>query len=232
MAFVAGKNLVPNPAAGITALEIGTCLSYKAPYTWGMTEGGQPSKRALRAELRERRRIMTTLERSAAAEGLFTQLVELIKRFDAARIACYLSTGDEPTTRAFLDWAHQHNITAILPVSREDGLMDWVPYAPGSESLDAAGMPAPVGETLGPIALAEVDIIFVPAAGVSREGMRLGWGRGYYDRALGSLNNAAPVYAVVYDHEVLEEVPSEPHDQPVDAVVTPTRSMSCDGSAL
>jgi len=232
MAFVAGKNLVPNPAAGITALEIGTCLSYKAPYTWGMTEGGQPSKRALRAELRERRRIMTTLERSAAAEGLFTQLVELIKRFDATRIACYLSTGDEPTTRAFLDWAHQHNITAILPVSREDGLMDWVPYAPGSESLDAAGMPAPVGETLGPIALAEVDLIFVPAAGVSREGMRLGWGRGYYDRALGSLNNAAPVYAVVYDHEVLEEVPSEPHDQPVDAVVTPTRSMSCDGSAL
>jgi 5-formyltetrahydrofolate cyclo-ligase len=49
---------------------------------------------------------------------------------------------------------------------------------------------------------------------------------------LGSLNNAAPVYAVVYDHEVLEEVPSEPHDQRVDAVVTPTRSMRCDGSAL
>jgi len=232
MAFVAGKNLVPNPAAGITALEIGTCLSYKAPYTWGMTEGAHPSKRALRAELRERRRIMTSVERDTAAEGLFTQLVELIKRCDATRIACYLSTGDEPTTRAFLDWAHQHNITAILPVSREDGLMDWIPFAPGSESLDSAGMPTPVGETLGPIALAEVDVIFVPAAGVSSSGMRLGWGRGYYDRALGSLNNAAPVYAVVYDHEVLEEVPSEPHDQRVDAVVTPTRSMTCDGSAL
>jgi len=150
----------PQPCGGITALEIGTCLSYKAPYTWGMTEGGQPSKRALRAELRERRRIMTTLERSAAAEGLFTQLVELTKRFDATRIACYLSTGDEPTTRNFLEWAHQHAITAILPVSREDGLMDWIPFTPGSESLDSAGMPTPVGETLGPIALAEVDVIF------------------------------------------------------------------------
>jgi 5-formyltetrahydrofolate cyclo-ligase len=193
-----------------------------------MPEGAQPSKRALRAEFRERRRIMTSSEHEAARQGLLAQLVSVTKAHDATRVACYLSTGDEPPTREFLEWAHTEGITAILPISREDGLMDWVAFSPGSEDWDVTGMPVPHGETLGPIALAEVDVIFVPAAAVSQEGMRLGWGRGYYDRALGSLNNDAPVYAVVYDHEVVEFVPQENHDQPVDAVVTPTRSMAFD----
>lgn len=53
--------------------------------------------------------------------------------------------------------------------------------------------------------------------------MRLGWGRGYFDRTLGSLTKRPPVYAVVYDHEVVDSVPKENHDQAVDGVVTPVR---------
>ena len=193
-----------------------------------MSEGAQPSKRALRAELRERRRIMTSSEQESTAAGLRDKLIEVTTAHHASRVACYLSTGEEPPTREYLEWAHDQGISVILPLSREDGLMDWVAYTPGVEGVDVTGMPVPVGELLGPIALAEVDVIFVPAAGVGTDGMRLGWGRGYYDRALGSLNNEAPVYAVVYDNEILDEVPSENHDQPVDAALTPTRTMTFD----
>ena len=193
-----------------------------------MSEGANPSKRALRAELRERRRIMTSSEQESTSTGLRDMLIQVTSDHNASRVACYLSTGEEPPTRDYLEWAHAQGISVILPLSREDGLMDWVAYAPGVEDVDVTGMPVPVGELLGPIALAEVDVIFVPAAGVGADGMRLGWGRGYYDRALGSLNNEAPVYAVVYDHEILDEVPSEHHDQPVDAAVTPTRTMTFD----
>ena len=196
-----------------------------------MSEGAQPSKRALRAELRERRRIMTSLEQESTAAGLYAQLIEVTTAHNARRVACYLSTGEEPPTREYLEWAHGQGISVILPISREDGLMDWIAYTPGVEGVDVTGMPVPVGELLGPIALAEVDMIFVPAAGVGADGMRLGWGRGYYDRALGSLNNEAPVYAVVYDNEILDEVPSENHDQPVDAALTPTRTMTFDTSS-
>jgi len=188
-----------------------------------MPEQAQPSKRALRAELRERRRIMTTSEQTSAAAGLLANLVRVVDQYAAGNIACYLSTGDEPPTREFLEWAHSQSIRVILPVAREDGLMDWAPYDKENEGLDAIGMPAPLGEVLAPIALADVDLIFVPAAAVAQDGMRLGWGRGYYDRALGSLNRAAPIYAVVYDHEVMDDVPRENHDQLVHAVVTPER---------
>ena len=69
----------------------------------------------------------------------------------------------------------------------------------------------------------DVDLMIVPAAAVDRTGMRIGWGRGYFDKTIGSMEGCPPVYAVVYDSEILDEVPSELHDQPVTGAVTPTR---------
>ena len=86
-------------------------------------------------------------------------------------------------------------------------------------------MPEPLGELLGPIAINDVELILVPAASVDATGMRLGWGRGYFDKTLGSMERCPPVYAVVFDSEVVDSVPSERHDQRVDGVVTPTRTL-------
>lgn len=188
-----------------------------------MAEGSEPSKKALRAEIRERRRIMTGPERESAAAGLMQNLQELVTSHSAASISCYLSVNDEPPTRDFIDWALHHGIRVLLPVAREDGLMDWAPYEAGDEAIDASGMPMPTTANLGPIALSEVNLILIPAASIGKDGMRLGWGRGYFDRTLGSLTKRPPVYAVVYDHEVVESVPTENHDQAVDGVVTPER---------
>ena len=109
----------------------------------------------------------------------------------------------------------------LLPVSREDGLLDWAPYDGDEESVDLFGMPMPTCELLGPIAINEVDLIVVPAAAVDRSGMRMGWGRGYFDKTLGSMEACPPVYAVIFDDELLDAVPRERHDQPVNGVVTP-----------
>ena len=83
-------------------------------------------------------------------------------------------------------------------------------------------MPAPTSELLGPIAINGVDLILVPAACVDRGGMRLGWGRGYFDKTLGSMEGCPPVYAVIFDDELVESVPTERHDMPVNGVVTPS----------
>ena len=61
-----------------------------------------------------------------------------------------------------------------------------------------------------------------PAAACDRSGMRMGWGRGYFDKTLGSMDRRPPVYAVVYDDEIVDALPHEPHDQPVDGAVTPS----------
>jgi 5-formyltetrahydrofolate cyclo-ligase len=179
-------------------------------------------KRALRAELRERRRIATVTEREEAAAGITANLVQLATDLRVRSLAAYLSLPDEPPTRDFVRWADGQGIRVLLPISRKDGLLDWAPYDSDDEGVDDFGMPMPTTEVLSPIAINSVDLIVVPAASVDRTGMRLGWGRGYFDKTLGSMEACPPVYAVVFDAELVDEVPSERHDQPVNGVVTPS----------
>ena len=187
-----------------------------------MTDGPELQKRALRAELRERRRIRTATERERAGEQITQHLIDLTSDVGSRSIAAYLSTPEEPGTREFLHWACENNIRVLLPVSRADGLLDWAPYDGDDEDEDLLGMPTPTSELLGPIAINSVDLIIVPAASVDRTGMRLGWGRGYFDKTLGSMENCPPVYAVIFDDELVDSVPAERHDQRVDGVVTPS----------
>jgi 5-formyltetrahydrofolate cyclo-ligase len=186
-----------------------------------MASGDASVKPALRAETRERRRIMTAAERETFAAQLTEQLATLVRETGAQTIGCYLNTVDEPPTRGFVEWAIDNGKDVLLPISREDGLLDWAHFDRGGEDLDVMGMPVPTSELLGPIAIDSVDLMLIPAALVAKTGARLGWGRGYFDRTLGSMAHRPPVFAVVYNHEVVDEVPTEAHDQGVDGAVTP-----------
>lgn len=191
-----------------------------------MPEDPDLQKRILRAELRERRQNMSSRERELATEGFTSRLEELIGSTDADSISCYLSMPSEPNTRPFVNWAEARGIRVLFPVTREDGLLDWTVGEEEIETLGLHGTPEVVGELLGPMAINDVDLIIVPAAAIDATGMRLGWGRGYFDKTLGSMGKCPPVYAVVYDSEFVEHVPREVHDQPVNGVVTPTRIIA------
>ena len=183
-------------------------------------------KRALRAELRERRQNLTSSERESATAGFTENLQSLVLDLSARSISCYLSARNEPDTRPFLNWAAAEGIRILFPISREDGLLDWTVGDGEAEFTGISGMPEAVGTLLGPIAINDVDLIIIPAAAVGEDGLRMGWGRGYFDKTLGSMEKCPPVYAVVYDSEYLDEVPREVHDQPVNGLVTPTRIIA------
>ncbi len=187
-----------------------------------MTGDASHQKRALRVELRERRRQLTDRDRDTAAAALTEHLVELATHLRVTSIAAYLPTTDEPNIRPFVEWAIGSGIRVLVPVSRDDGLLDWAVTDGRQETEGLYGMPEPVGELLGPIAINDVDLIVVPAAAVDRSGMRMGWGRGYFDRTLGSMERCPPVYAVVFDTELVDSVPIEVHDKSVDGVITPS----------
>lgn len=190
-------------------------------------EGHQ--KRALRAELRGRRRSMTSSELENATARFTQHLVDLTNDLGAHSLAAYLPTQDEPNIRPFLAWAQEQGIRVLLPLSRDDGLLDWA-VSSDAEQEGLHGMPEPVGELLGPIAINDVDLIIVPAAAVDRTGMRMGWGRGYFDRTLGSMDRMPPAYAVIFDTELVDAVPTELHDKKVNGVVTPNGIISFSGT--
>jgi 5-formyltetrahydrofolate cyclo-ligase len=165
---------------------------------------------------------MTSDEVARNEQAFLEHLQQVVTELGATTVSCYLNTVDEPPTRPFLRWAAANDITVLLPVSREDGLMDWAVYEDGDEAIDVLGMPYPTTGLRGPMAIHDADLLLIPAALVSKTGDRLGWGRGYFDRTLGSMEKRPPTFAVVYDHEVVDSVPTEPHDQTVDGAITPS----------
>ncbi|GLJ61829.1 5-formyltetrahydrofolate cyclo-ligase [Microbacterium sp. JZ70] len=188
------------------------------------------AKRALRAEIRERRQLLSPAQREAAGEGIHRELDALVARLGARSLSCYLSGPTEPDTRPFIRSALERGLRVLLPITRADGLLDWTAAsADGDEIESAYGVPEAVGEVLGPIAVNDVDLLVVPASAVDGEGLRMGWGRGFYDKTLGSMAHRPPVYAVIYDSELVDRVPRDLHDQSVDGVVTPTRTVAFRG---
>jgi 5-formyltetrahydrofolate cyclo-ligase len=176
----------------------------------------EQQKRELRADLKSRRAGREYDPESASA--LCVQMAELCLSNGATKIACYLAYGNEPDTELFIDWAIENEIEVVLPVSNQDGSLSWVQFE-GESQPGIFGFAEPVGK---PGSLESSDLIFIPALAVDGRGQRLGKGKGYYDRALAALEAAAPVIAVVFEDELLEAVPTEDHDHPVDAAVTPS----------
>src|SRR5690606_5670794 len=192
-----------------------------------MPTEAEQEKRALRAELRERRQLLSDAQRDAAASGIAIQLDALVREHEARAVSCFLSTTTEPETRGFIRAAVARGIRVLLPITRADGLLDWA-VADDVDQISEGlyGLPEPTGEVLGPIAVNDVDLMIIPAAAIDRTGTRLGWGRGYFDKTIGSMEKCPPVYAVIYDSEVLDSLPREVHDQPVDGIVTPTQTIA------
>ncbi|MBO9625871.1 MAG: 5-formyltetrahydrofolate cyclo-ligase [Microbacterium sp.] len=193
-----------------------------------MSNDVEHAKRALRAELRERRQLLSESQRASAASAIARRLDALVDELGARSISCFLSTTTEPGTREFVTGAVRRGIRVLLPITRADGLLDWAVATDDDDEIAEGlyGLPEPTGDVLGPIAVNDVDLMIIPAAAVDRTGMRMGWGRGYFDKTIGSMEKCPPVYAVIYDSEVLDSLPREVHDQPVTGVVTPTQTLN------
>ena len=159
-------------------------------------------------------------ERAKLRAALARNLKDLATDLKAARVACYLPFGGEPDVGDFITWCLDARLTVLLPVANPDATLHWVEFDGQTTQTSIFGFAEPHGP---PAALEPVDLIVVPALAVDLQGNRLGKGKGYYDRALS--DTSATVVGVVYEHEVLESLPVEPHDRRVDFVVTPTHKL-------
>lgn len=163
-------------------------------------------------------RSVTSLAESAA--GFDEAITAIVAEHGWVRIAAFLPTAQEPPITETLNRLLGFGVTVFVPVSHPAGALEWVELVPGatnSLATDAAGMPIPTeGER---IARPGVEAVFVPAAGVDRDGNRLGWGKGYYDRFLETFPNVT-VVAVVFEADIFAQIPTEAHDHPVDIIVT------------
>lgn len=72
-----------------------------------------------------------------------------------------------------------------------------------------------------------VDWVLVPGLAFDRRGYRIGRGAGHYDRLLPTLRADVPRWALAFDCQMVDTLPDEPHDVPLDGVVTPRLTIAC-----
>ncbi|MFF5595199.1 5-formyltetrahydrofolate cyclo-ligase [Streptomyces althioticus] len=191
----------------------------------------EPDKRTRRREVLQVRNGLTADDVQAHAGALARRALALPELAEARTVAAYVSVGNEPGTLALLDALCARGVRVLLPALLPDNDLAWGVYR-GPDSLLPAEhgggrmtLLEPAGERLRPRAVTEADAVLLPGLSVDARGMRLGRGGGSYDRVLARLERARVRPALVvllYDWEVVERVPQEPHDRPVDAVVTPS----------
>lgn len=184
------------------------------------------------------RRALTDTQRRAAADAITAHVLALPEVANADTVAAYCSIGAEPSTDKLL--AHlagspgspaaaptaaagpNARPRVLLPLLLPDRDLDWATYRPDQTRIGRYDLREPASPGLGTAAIAEADLVIVPALACSRDGTRLGRGGGSYDRALARLPVGIPVLALLYPGELLASLPREPHDRPVTHAVLPS----------
>ncbi len=185
------------------------------------------SKAILRRRVAAARAAVPEAERVAAARLVRDHLLEMPQVSAAGTVAAYYSIGTEPGTHGLIFALWKRGSYVVLPVLLPDGDLDWASYeGPDSLGPGPRGLLQPAEPVRGPGTVARADVVLVPALAVDIAGHRLGRGGGSYDRALARVGAQVPTIALLYDGELLDQVPAEPHDRPVRAVVRPSHGLT------
>jgi 5-formyltetrahydrofolate cyclo-ligase len=128
----------------------------------------------------------------------------------AGTVLLYYPLPGEVDTTMLLDKAVLMGKRVLLPKVVEDELELRI-YTPGSLQPGAYGIMEPTGEVFPVDSYYEIDLAVIPGVAFDRHGVRLGRGKGYYDRLLPLMRNAYRI-GICFPFQLLEQLPSEPHD--------------------
>lgn len=177
-------------------------------------------KAALRRLLLARRDATSHDMTNIASKKIFDRLKSVPQFQTAKSIGCYYPTGSEVKTQDIILSELGRGRQICLPRVIHDRLEFRQINDLDSIELGTFGIMEP--KTTCPIC-DKLDIVLVPAVGVSRSGVRLGYGHGYYDRFLSEYTTTSIVLS--YAKQVIKSIPFMPGDIPVDFVVTEDESF-------
>ena len=182
----------------------------------------------MKAEIRTRRRAvrraMPHEARLARSSAICERLIALPEWVEARTVLAFVSMRNEVQTQEAVAAARaagkRVGATRMLPDHSDLEVREWRLEDALEESGQMFQQPPPDAP---PIAGDEVDLVIVPALAADSRGYRIGYGKGYYDRLLPTLPRAFRA-AVIFDFELIAEVPEHPYDTPVDMVITDLRA--------
>jgi 5-formyltetrahydrofolate cyclo-ligase len=193
-----------------------------------MADSAEQSKVAIRSQMRATLKALSPEQRHAASVAACARLIKLEAFEHAAVIMLYMPLANEidvthAAMRCFrlgktvcvpkVDW-DRCEMTAVEITSLDDRVLD----------CDEHGLRSP--RLCSPVVPSVIDLVIVPALAYDPQGNRLGRGGGYYDRFLSKVRSNVTTVGLVFDQQIVDHVPVQPHDISVDIVVT-DRRLTC-----
>ena len=185
-------------------------------------------KAQIRQEILRKRDNIPPVVRSAKNKMILERMLSLEEFKNAGIIFFFASFRTEVDTTEMIKSALSSGKRVLLPKVDKDRhelllyeIRDFSELAPGY-----MGIPEPSFQGRQ-MSINDADIVIIPGAGFDASGNRIGYGGGYYDRLLSGLQKDSPVIAPAYEEQVVDSIPSEPHDIRVQMIVTDRRVIRC-----
>ena len=145
-------------------------------------------------------------------------------------IMFYVSVRGEVETQQLIRVSLEKGARVSVPwCDRENGTISAAEIKDCDRDLVAGcfNIPAPPGDRLSVVPVENINLFIVPGVGFDWRGVRLGWGRGYYDRFLAGANPRAVKIGLAYEAQVLTTIESRPNDVLMDKIITEDRVIDC-----
>jgi 5-formyltetrahydrofolate cyclo-ligase len=182
-----------------------------------MSANVSDDKQSLRQAILAQRSVKQSSETQS---GFTRELTTLVSDLGVRRIGCYLSFGSEPPTREFITTVKEAGIIVACPRIETDGSMVFAELGQSTEQTKL-GFEQPLGQE---VPKSDLELLVIPALAIDETGDRLGRGAGYFDRYL--QNYLGITVGMIYESEFVSKLPTQGHDEPVNWVVTPTKTIA------
>ncbi len=213
--------LAPGTGSSTTPLPCETSLSR-------LESGGEPSgwaevrpwRKARRAELIAARIAAGPRRRRAWDAAITAQIMQGVPNLEWLLVGFYWPFKGEYDVRSIARKLHARGTRLALPVVVEKGRpLEFREWAPDARLVPGVwGIPVPADGRI-----VEPDALLVPLVGFDPEGFRLGYGGGYYDRTLAAMRKKPLTIGIGFELAALATIHPQPHDIPMDAIVTEAR---------
>ena len=177
-------------------------------------------KAALRKHLLEKRDATSAELRDISSGKIYENLKKISLYTNSQNIACYSPIGSEVNTRNVMLNILEQGKNLLLPKVVNNNLEFYI--VPNLEKLEKGSF-----EIMEPKDNSQkakkIDCVLIPTVGVSKLGVRLGYGYGYYDRFL-SLTDTVKI-SLTYSKQIVKSIPSDLHDIKMDWIITEDESV-------
>ncbi|MBU5427392.1 5-formyltetrahydrofolate cyclo-ligase [Tissierella pigra] len=186
-------------------------------------------KKTLRKEMLKKRSELSREDIVEYSNIIANKIYEMDNYKNAKRIMCFVSNGDEVETHPLIEQIIKDGKSIVVPITipKTRELLVSDVYSLSELEVGDYNIEVPKKEFTRVVDPNTIDLILVPGVAFAKDGYRVGYGGGYYDRFLSKLLNPTPKIAIGFDLQVVDKVPTDQYDLPVDMIVTEKRIIHC-----